>query len=556
MNYAAELDDLKARLAEAEETLSAIRRGEVDAILVEREGEICAYTLTNAERPYRVMVETMQEGAVTLDANGAIAFANQRFADMVGLPLNQVVAQSFAEFTDGPEKFEAFLTDARPENQLELRLGPRKIPVIVSRGVFDVDDDAFYCLVVTDLTHQKHREQLEELNHTLERRVASRTAEAEARARQLQILASQLTNAEQRERRRVAQLLHDGLQQVLVSAQMRLRSYITRGGNGEIGQEDLRAVLNSIAESVRIARSLTLELSPPVLYERGLVAALQWLAQNFAEKHGFQVHLNVVPDNADEDPACDVDEDIRIFLFLAVREMLFNVVKHAGTEDAIVNVSFFPESSVAIEVVDDGHGCDPLEILRRERASRGFGLFNVQQRAQLLGGAFDLLSDSGKGCRAVVTVPLRKDLAAVQRPSDFELSPVVPAAPDPIKDENTISVLLVDDHEVLRDGVRSFLAAQHDIRVVGEAADGITAIRLARMLRPDVIVMDITMPRMNGIEATRTVTKEFPEMRVIGLSMHEDHEMTRSMLAAGAVAYVAKDGPAEHLIETIRNGRA
>lgn len=116
-----------------------------------------------------------------------------------------------------------------------------------------------------------------------------------------------------------------------------------------------------------------------------------------------------------------------------------------------------------------------------------------------------------------------------------------------------IRVLLVDDHRALRDGLKSLFEDEPDIEVVGEASDGEEAVVLTKRIKPDLVIMDVTMPRMNGIEATRVLSKEFPRVRVIGLSMHEKHEVAKSMLEAGASAYLPKDVPSRLLLAAIRN---
>jgi DNA-binding NarL/FixJ family response regulator len=115
-----------------------------------------------------------------------------------------------------------------------------------------------------------------------------------------------------------------------------------------------------------------------------------------------------------------------------------------------------------------------------------------------------------------------------------------------------VRVLLVDDHKIVREGLAGLLEMERDIEVIGQASDGQMAIELVRQLRPDVVSMDITMPRMNGIEATRQITAEFPNVRVVGLSMHESSDMARAMQQAGAATYVSKDAPSEELLRAIR----
>jgi len=120
------------------------------------------------------------------------------------------------------------------------------------------------------------------------------------------------------------------------------------------------------------------------------------------------------------------------------------------------------------------------------------------------------------------------------------------------------TILLVDDHRIVREGLRTLLGQQPDLEVVGEAADGRDAVMQARLLRPDVIVMDIAMPELNGVEATRLILAELPQARIVALSMYADRRFVAEILRAGALGYVLKDGAFEELalaIRTITEGK-
>ena len=114
-----------------------------------------------------------------------------------------------------------------------------------------------------------------------------------------------------------------------------------------------------------------------------------------------------------------------------------------------------------------------------------------------------------------------------------------------------MKVLLVDDHTMMREGLRAVLEKQPDVEVVGEAEDGREAIALALSLRPTVVVMDITMPGLNGSDATRRLLKELPSVKVIGLSMNTDRRYVMAMFEAGAVGYVVKSSASEELFRAI-----
>jgi DNA-binding NarL/FixJ family response regulator len=114
------------------------------------------------------------------------------------------------------------------------------------------------------------------------------------------------------------------------------------------------------------------------------------------------------------------------------------------------------------------------------------------------------------------------------------------------------SVLIADDHQIVREGLRSLLEKEPWIKVVGEAEDGLTTVRLARELTPDIIIMDVSMPNLNGIEATRQIVAELGTVRVIALSMHDDQRFVLNMLKAGAKGYMLKDDAFKDLAKAIR----
>jgi DNA-binding NarL/FixJ family response regulator len=121
-----------------------------------------------------------------------------------------------------------------------------------------------------------------------------------------------------------------------------------------------------------------------------------------------------------------------------------------------------------------------------------------------------------------------------------------------------MKILLADDHKLMREGLRMLLEKLGQITIVGEADNGVTAVRMARDLKPDLVLLDIAMPDLNGIEATRRIMTEAPGVKVIALSMHADKRFVRHMFAAGAAGYVLKGSAFEEVaaaIKTVAAGR-
>ncbi len=398
------------------------------------------------------------------------------------------------------------------------------------------------------------QQELQAANQSLEQRVAERTAEAEERAAQLQRLAVELTQAEQRERQQLAQILHDHLQQLLVGAKFNIG--ILRNQLNEAGQrEALKQVDDLLSESLRTSRSLTAELSPPVLHEGSLAQVLEWLARWMQDKHGLRVEVE-----ADEqvDPPT---QEVRILLFQAVRELLLNIIKHAKVDRARIVMHQLGADQIRILVADEGAGFDPSQSRtdpHESQSGSGFGLFSIRERLELLGGWMRIDSQAGQGTRIALTAPcylpdatthMAAGASAEQAAAGRAARQAVDTKPH---DEGVIHVLLADDHAVVRDGLTRLLQLQPGMVVVGQAADGQEAVKLALQLQPEVIVMDVSMPHLGGVEATRCITEELPNVQVIGLSMHVQEDVAAQMKAAGAAAYLTKTTPPETLVAKIR----
>lgn len=360
------------------------------------------------------------------------------------------------------------------------------------------------------------------------------------RAAQLRALAGELTMAEQKERKRLARVLHDGLQQHLAAAKMRV-GWITI----QLGQGDLKRMADEIeamiGESIRMSRSLSADLSPSILHEGGLAAGLEWLSRWMRDQHQFTVDLDLkkIP----EPP-----EDVKIMVFESVRELLFNAVKHAGVRSAVVGLQPV-ESGIRLTVSDRGQGFDASRLTPEGNLGGGFGLFSIRERIGLIGGVLDIDSAIGKGSRFDITVPIAPppvvSLASHRSAAYGEEESTTGT-------EDDIQVIIADDHPLFRDGLARLINREPDMQVVGQACNGQEAIDLAHRFQPDVILMDINMPVVDGIEAACAIHQALPAIRIIGLSMYEDNECIQAMREAGAADYHNKGCATPDLMVSIR----
>ena len=408
--------------------------------------------------------------------------------------------------------------------------------------------------ITQDITERKLLEEdLKRSRDELELRVKERTKELtralrdlKKRSDQLRRMAAELTIVEQRERQRLAQILHDGLQQVLVGANLQLEIV----NHGQNTQQELNRLKEILEEAGETSRSLAAELSPPILLRKNLCAALEWLTGWMREKYQLMVSIT----------RCQLrqplKEEVLLLLFQAARELLFNVVKHAGVRKARIGVNQ-QDGQILMSVEDEGSGFDPGHLHSMEGSSSGFGLFSISERLSLMGGKMEINSIPGHGSRFRLSIPLSPATTGTKRVSKVGQAPLEAAfypelEPGPADREMKIRIILVDDHAVVRQGVANLIRREPDFEIVGEASDGESAVSLVREIQPDVVLMDINMPRMDGIQATQIIHEEFAAVRIIGFSVYEEESQKTAMLAAGAAAYFAKRGSSKDLIETIR----
>ncbi|HET9394696.1 MAG TPA: response regulator, partial [Nitrospiraceae bacterium] len=348
------------------------------------------------------------------------------------------------------------------------------------------------------------------------------------------------------ERRKLARDLHDYLAQMLIVGQMKtgmLKRERSHHSNSTALLQDLDKVFQ---QALVYTRTLIAELSPQSLEDSGLPEALKWLAERF-EKDGLRVDVRA------DCAFIPLAEEQAVVVFQAVRELLFNVMKHAGVDQATVTVSLGEDDILRVAVADEGKGL-PSEVLQRSAEPGHLGLVSVRERLCAMGGRVDMESRPGHGTTVTMRLPIHDKTT---RRVETQTPNAVAArheALDAARERTLIRVLLVDDHKLVRQGLRDILASDDRIRVVGEADTCEEALMLIANLVPDVVITDINLPGISGIEATKRIKKLHPQMAVIGLSVHTDEQMTRDMISAGAETLLSKECAAEELAITIVKG--
>jgi len=515
-------------------------------------------------------------GGIIYWNHGAEALYGWKVAEAAGQPIHQLL---HSVLPLSAEEFNRQLVEnGQWQGEIQQMTKDRQTVVVESRMVTMTEEYGGILVLETnrDVTERRAtHEKVVRLAEELEDRVKERTKELIQSQTLLRQLASELTIAEQRERRRIATDLHDYLAQLLVCARLKVSQSRVRSEDPEVeawlGESD-----DILQQALTYTRSLVAQLTPMALHEFGLAAALKWLADQMRQQYQLTVQVTVQPGLT-----VTLPEDQSVLVFQSIRELLINVAKHARIDQAMVQMEQH-EGRLAIAVIDEGLGSDQASAPAATLSSK-FGLFSIGERMRALGGTFEFKSTPGKGTTATVTLPLSpsgavsrrphpepqtkekprpqppadaayEELRAKKSPFGGTAEPVRPR--DPLDDKLRIRVLLVDDHALVRNGLSSVLRYHTELQVVGEAADGQEAVALAAALKPDVVVMDVNMPHMDGVEASKRIKRDLPSTVVIGLSMHEGGHHESAMRESGAAAYLTKDSAAERLIETILRCRA
>ena len=263
-----------------------------------------------------------------------------------------------------------------------------------------------------------------------------------------------------------------------------------------------------------------------MLDDFGLARALEGCVEQFQRQTGIRTHL------AAAGPLDSVREDCAIHVYRIVQEALNNAARHSGSPDAWVRIDC-GDGDLQLDVEDHGSGI--AVAAPAGGAERGMGMVSMRERAELIGGELHVSPAQGGGHRRAAARPRLS-----RRP--------------PRRGGLTmaIRVLLADDHALVRQGFRRILEDEKDIEVVGEAGGGAEAVTLDQQLEPDVVVLDMSMPEINGLHAAIEILRRRPDRPIMILSMFDDAQYVRNALAAGVRGYILKNALETDLLRAVR----
>jgi signal transduction histidine kinase/ActR/RegA family two-component response regulator len=377
---------------------------------------------------------------------------------------------------------------------------------------------------------------------TLVRIVAREVTTAEGAAKALS-QSEDLLRVQDEERRRIARDLHDVIGQELTVTAMALgfASRQSKDCNPEVISR-INEAMRSIENLDSQVRTLSYLLHPPMLDEKGLPFALGWFVEGFTKRTGIHVTVSAPKDLVRMQP------DKEAALFRVVQESLTNVFRHAHAQNAWITLSA-DSGRVRILVEDDGRGFGP----HSKPAKPGLGMQSMRGRLEPFGGTLSV-QRVGQRTQVTAAMPLTAQEESAGQSHSLQHAAVGQSrstAPSqhvaPRK-----RVLIADDHEVVRQGIRSLLDDDSEFEVCGEAEDGLQAVSKVDELRPDLLILDLTMPHLSGFSAATHIRRAGLDTKILIFTNHSYPELEKVAEASGCNGLVVKSNATADLIRAVK----
>jgi PAS domain S-box-containing protein len=526
----------------SEEVVLAIRRGKIDALVMSRTDGDQVLTSLGTEHPYRVLVESINDGVATLDSAGIILYANSRFAaifrvsagDFVGTALQSYVSSSNRQILQ--TLIENGSSDStQGEIALDAAEGRPRVVRLTLTPVKN-SNPRTVCMVATELT------ELVEANEALR-------SNEEA----LRQLSARLLKLQDEERRHIARDLHDITGQKVAFQSMALAQVLNRKP-ASLDAESRRilaecAVLNKqVGEEIR---TLSYLLHPPLLDELGLSSAVKWYVEGYERRTGIRVKVDMAADLVRLAP------DVEVTLFRVIQECLTNVHRYSGSSEAYLRLKV-TSTKIELQIGDFGRGIHPDMINSKtgKMVRLGVGIQGMNERIRQLSGRLEITSRLNHGTVVTATLPVSYPQTSVASETASavasSLSSSQPESPVPARGVLRKQILIADDHEMLRRGVRTILENEPDWEICGEAIDGQDAVEKTASLRPDLVILDINMPVLNGLAAVRHILRSSPQTKILVFTVHDSDQTVKEIHAAGAHRFLSKSNASDDLLRVVK----
>jgi len=535
------VEGLKHSLIESRDIVHAIRNGRIDALVVDGQEGQQIVVLQGAEHPYRVLVESINDGAATLDSNGTVLYSNKRFAEILNIaPENFVGSKLQSHFSSsGRQKLEQLIRNALTDStngEITLDVpGGRQRLIRFSLNPVRSLENQNVCVVATELTE------------LMEASEALRSNEESLRQ-----LSARLLQLQDEERRRIARDLHDTTgQKLAIQSILLARLDKTSKGLDEESRKLLAECKMLNGQLVEEVRTVSYLLHPPLLDELGLASAVEWYAEGFARRTGIATDVKISPKFMRLPP------DIEVTFFRIVQESLTNVHRYSGGSKAYVRLKA-TDDQIVVEVGDDGKGIEPGKLNAKNGtvAPLGVGIQGMTERMRQLSGKLEIKSKPKSGTLVVASLPIARLRHSDSQDSAEANGNSQPAAQtqgeNPQSNVPRKRILIADDHEMLRRGVCTALQKQTEWELCGEAVNGREAVERATRLQPDLVIMDVEMPVLNGLAAAREILRNCPQTKILIFTVHESDQMVKDIYAAGVHACLSKDKGGRDLLRVVK----
>lgn len=248
--------------------------------------------------------------------------------------------------------------------------------------------------------------------------------------------------------------------------------------------------------------------------------------------------------------------DVEVTLFRIIQESLTNVHRYSGSPQASVRVKSMEGKTIHVEIKDSGRGINPqiLNALTGAVAPIGVGIQGMKERIRQLAGKLEIASRVNGGTVVTATLPIPAVQNAGEMDSTFPLAGRLnDSSASQERNNSRKQILIADDHEMLRRGIRAMLETQSEWEICGEAINGQEAVEKAGGLRPDLVILDINMPVLNGLAAVRQILRNAPETKILVFTVHDSDQTAKEVRAAGAHACVSKSNASADLLRVVKN---